>query len=170
MDEQKARKQVRRERDFYGHLASYLIFMAFFATLNLLTSPGKMWFIFPMLGWGVGIAAHAASVFGFPGRRRDWEERRLRELMGEEGSASRLRSLVDEEFSRRTSRVRAGDSAAEAERLRERVEHLEAIVTSQDWDVLDAPAPAPAARMVDVPDEPDETAEERAARLAKRVR
>ncbi len=169
MDEQQARRQARREREFYGHLASYLIINAFFVALNLLTSPGEIWFIFPMMGWGIGIAAHAASVFGFPGRRRDWEERRVKELMGEEGSAGRLRSLVDEEFARRTPRVGAGARSSDEAALRERIEYLEAIVTSRDWDVLEGP-PARRDRVIDMPEEPSETLEERAERLARRVR
>jgi hypothetical protein len=28
-----------------------------------MTGAGYPWFIFPMLGWGVGIAAHGASAF-----------------------------------------------------------------------------------------------------------
>ncbi len=169
MDEGKARKQVRREREFYGHLASYLICNAFFVVLNLLTSPGAIWFVFPMLGWGIGLAAHAASVFGLPGRGRDWEARRVRDLMGAEASADSLRSLVDEEFARRAPPAVARTPEAEAARLRERIEHLEAIVTSRDWDMLDGASPATPTPAEHLPDDP-ETAEVRAARLARRVR
>jgi hypothetical protein len=171
MTEEQARKQAKRERDFYGHLASYLICNAFFAALNLFTSPGEIWFIFPMLGWGIGLASHAVSVFGIPGRGGDWEARRVSELMGAEGSAARLRSLVDEELDRRAPARRPGTTGPEEEarRLKERVEHLEAIVTSRDWDSIAASGPL-AGALDDEATPPNETDAERAARLARRVR
>jgi len=168
MDEQQARRQARKEREFYGHVASYLICNTFFAILNLLTSPGEIWFVYPMMGWGVGLAAHAVSVFGFPGRRRDWEDQRVRELMGAEGSAERLRTLLNEPVALRTPRHAGDASADDTARLRARIEDLEAIVTSRDWDGLDAPAPA--RRVSELPEDAPATPEDRAARLARRVR
>ena len=36
----------------------------------------------PLLGWGLGIVAHAASVFaGFTFLGREWEERKIKDLM-----------------------------------------------------------------------------------------
>lgn len=179
LTEERARKQVRKEREFYAHLASYLIVNTFFVVLNLLTDPGSIWFIFPMLGWGIGLASHATSVFGLPGLGRDWEARRLRTLMGEDTEAAtteRLRRLLDEELDSlsRSSGERALPAASEAqsvERLQRRIEHLEAIVTSRDWDLLDEGAPTPAPRLaLEEEEPPGETAEARAARLARRVR
>ena len=120
MTEEQARTQAKRERGFYGHLASYLICNAFFVALNLFASPGEIWFIFPMLGWGVGLASHAVSVFGLPGRGAGWEEQRVRELMGEEGSTARLKSLLDEELGRRKRAGSGAETQEEAARLRER--------------------------------------------------
>jgi hypothetical protein len=176
LTEEQARKQVRKEREFYSHLASYLIVNAFFVALNLLTDPGSIWFIFPMLGWGIGLASHASSVFGLPGIGRDWEARRLRALTGqdtEEATTARLRRLLDEELDERA--LPAASEPASVDRLQRRIEHLEAIVTSRDWDLLDAeglPADAPAPRLAldEETARAHETAEERAARLARRVR
>jgi hypothetical protein len=172
MTEEQARKQAKREREFYGHLASYLICSTFFIALNLLTSPDALWFFFPMLGWGIGLASHAVSVFGLPGRGKDWEGRRVRELMGAEGSAERLRLLVDEELDRREPAQRKGAPGQDddARRLRERIEHLEAIVTSRDWD--DLAGGGPIAGAVDDAGEPAQSDNdaERVARLARRVR
>ena len=167
MTEEQARTQAKRERGFYGHLASYLICNAFFVALNLFASPGEIWFIVPMLGWGVGLASHAVSVFGLPGRGAGWEEQRVRELMGEEGSTARLKSLLDEELGRRKRAGSGAETQEEAARLRERIEHLEAIVTSRDWDTLDGGEPKPGVALPDV-DGTDAAAE--AARLARRVR
>jgi len=32
-------------------------------TINVLYSPGEIWFFFPLLGWGIGLASHyVASI------------------------------------------------------------------------------------------------------------
>ncbi len=86
MDEQarydRARKRVEELREFYRHLVTYLVVNAFLFVLNKLTSPGHDWFIWPLLGWGIGIVIHAASVFGI-GRLwgEGWEERKIQEIM-----------------------------------------------------------------------------------------
>ncbi len=46
-----------------------------------MTSPNELWFYWPMLGWGIGIATHAVGVFGIG---KDWEERKIQQLMEEE--------------------------------------------------------------------------------------
>ncbi len=56
---------------------------------------------------------------------------------------------------------------AQQKRLTQRIEHLEAIVTSEDWDLLEAGDRKP--RTLDVPND-DLTDEHRAARLARRTK
>lgn len=172
MTEEQAHKQAKKEREFYGHLASYLIVNTFFVTLNLLTWEGHVWFIYPMLGWGIGLASHAARVFGRMREGGNWEERRVRELMGADAAVPRLRALVDEAVEAHAPPARL--DAGEAERLRRRVEQLEAIVTSRDWDLLEAPYRTEAAplaeRRIEATEEEPESPEARAARLARRVR
>lgn len=78
---EKAAKRVKELKEFYGNLTSFCLVIPFLAALNLLTAPGYLWFLWPMLGWGVGIAFHAVNVFGIG---RDWEERQIKKLMEEE--------------------------------------------------------------------------------------
>ncbi|MFY7813700.1 MAG: 2TM domain-containing protein [Chryseobacterium taeanense] len=47
----------------------------------MITSPGYLWFFWPMLGWGIGVAAHAANTFWIG---KEWEEKKIRELMDED--------------------------------------------------------------------------------------
>ena len=77
-----ARKRVRQLRGFYVHLTVYVLVNVLLLVINLASSPGVLWFYWPLLGWGIGIVAHAASVFG-TGRflGKEWEERKIRELM-----------------------------------------------------------------------------------------
>lgn len=79
-----ARGRVLRLKGFYSHLASFVVVNAGLILINLLFSPGALWFVWPLLGWGIGLLSHAAGVFRlfrvFP---RGWEERKIREYMEE---------------------------------------------------------------------------------------
>jgi hypothetical protein len=77
----KASRRVKELKGFYGNLTSYCIVIPFLFILNLWTSPGYFWFFWPMLGWGIGLASHAVSVFGVG---KDWEEKKIKELMEQE--------------------------------------------------------------------------------------
>ena len=52
----------------YTHLAVFVAVILFLAVLNFATSPGAIWFHWPMFGWGVAVAIHAALVLVFPAR------------------------------------------------------------------------------------------------------
>lgn len=75
---QNAKKRVHKLKGFYSHLASYLVMSIFFVLLNMFSDSGHFWAIYPILGWGIGVAFHAFSVFGFFGTGPDWEERQMR--------------------------------------------------------------------------------------------
>lgn len=75
---EKAQKRVKEIKSFYGNLFSYVIVITFLIILNLITSPKHLWFYWPMLGWGIGIAAHGISVFSIG---RTWEERKIQEIL-----------------------------------------------------------------------------------------
>ncbi len=76
-----ARKRVQALKGFYAHLAVYAIVNTFMLVINLLTSPHALWFYWPLLGWGIGIAMHAAAVLGTGTWGKDWEARKVKELM-----------------------------------------------------------------------------------------
>lgn len=91
-----ARDQWRKKEksDFFGHLRAYLIVNGMLLIMNLLTSPGYIWVMWPMLGWGIGLAFHASAAF-WPGedsvekgarrilRRRQRQRRRHEERYDE---------------------------------------------------------------------------------------
>lgn len=80
---EKAAKRVKELKGFYGNLTSYCLVIPFLLALNLLTAPQHLWFYWPMLGLGIGIVAHAVNVFGIG---KEWEERKIKELMSQEKS------------------------------------------------------------------------------------
>ena len=59
----RARRRAAAEAGFYAHLMSYLGVIAFLALINLFTTRYP-WFIWPALGWGIGIFSHWMAVFG----------------------------------------------------------------------------------------------------------
>jgi len=71
----------RQRRELIGHLTSYLVVNAFLLFINLRTTPWHIWAIWPMLGWGIGLVAHAnAALFksseSYRGEFDRWRERR----------------------------------------------------------------------------------------------
>lgn len=78
---ERAKKHVEELKGFYIHFSIYLIMVPVFIYLNL-RSTGFPWAIFPILGWGAGVSGHAMEVFNYnPFLGKNWEERKIRELM-----------------------------------------------------------------------------------------
>lgn len=83
----KAKRQVKKLKDFYVHLAVYLVINAFILIVHYQgLHQGESLFTFNRLStaffWGIGLVAHAASVF-IPNIifGRNWEERKIKKLM-----------------------------------------------------------------------------------------
>ena len=57
------RDQAKARVEFRIHLYTYIAVMGLLALIDLFTSPGNIWFIWPLLGWGIGIIAHALTVY-----------------------------------------------------------------------------------------------------------
>lgn len=71
----KMQKKVDDIKGFYGNLASYILFTIGLLILNLFTNPQYLWFLYPGIGWGIGVVVHGLWVFDYmPFLGRDWEE------------------------------------------------------------------------------------------------
>ncbi|MDE2785701.1 MAG: 2TM domain-containing protein [Chloroflexota bacterium] len=80
---QQARQRARAKMGFYQHLLVYVVVNGFLLALNLLTGPGSLWFYWPLLGWGIGLLAHAGGVFASDfgaGLSRRMEDKELEKL------------------------------------------------------------------------------------------
>jgi len=53
---------AKQKRSFYEHLRSYLIINGILVVINLITG-GDAWVMWPILGWGIGLAFDAANTF-----------------------------------------------------------------------------------------------------------
>ncbi|MEM6721770.1 MAG: 2TM domain-containing protein [Bacteroidota bacterium] len=83
----RARKKVEKLKGFYGHFGSYVIVNVFILVLIAINlDEGESIWQFSHFStaffWGIGLAFHAASIFGpdfLLGRK--WEERKIQEYM-----------------------------------------------------------------------------------------
>jgi len=64
----RTKRAGKARRGFSIHLAAYLAVNALLVGVNLATSPKYLWFVWPLLGWGVGLLAHAFATFALPKR------------------------------------------------------------------------------------------------------
>jgi transcriptional regulator with XRE-family HTH domain len=81
-DEREAMEYVRDIQSFYIHLGQYCAVMVLLVGINLWTSPGFFWAVFPAIGWGIGVAVHGLSVFEVINLfGRDWEKRQIEKRM-----------------------------------------------------------------------------------------
>ena len=67
-DEQRDRaiRRIRAKQAFRVHVAVYLTVDALLVAIWAFVSVGYFWPIWPILGWGVGVVAHAVSVYVGP--------------------------------------------------------------------------------------------------------
>ena len=65
----RAAKASRIRKGFHIHLAAYSLVNALLVSINLATNPDRLWFKWPLLGWGFGILAHAIATYACAARR-----------------------------------------------------------------------------------------------------
>lgn len=61
-----AKKRVEARFGFYIHAAVFVAVNLLLIAINLINSPEVMWFVWPLFGWGIGLAFHGATVFLSP--------------------------------------------------------------------------------------------------------
>ena len=88
MSELEEYKRVRRQVEldesrmaFKYHATAYITANVIFVLLNLLTYRGEVWFVYPLVGWGVGLLSH--YLFGVKFFDKWWQkqERKIAELL-----------------------------------------------------------------------------------------
>lgn len=56
-------KVKQKTNEFLGHLTSYVAVNVFLISIDLLSDGQLEWSIFPLMGWGIGLAVHFVRVF-----------------------------------------------------------------------------------------------------------
>jgi hypothetical protein len=83
---QQARERVEKKRDFKTHLFFYFLINAILVGIWAIVTPDALfWPIFPILGWGIGVAGNAWDVFvrkPITDAEIEREEQRLRQRRG----------------------------------------------------------------------------------------
>ena len=75
---EKAIKQLKKQRDFRGHLLVYVLVNAFLVVIWAATNPdGFFWPVFPIVGWGIGVVMNAWDVY----RGDEFSETQIRREM-----------------------------------------------------------------------------------------
>ena len=82
-----ARARASKKLEFYKHVLAYVVVISGLAAINLSTGGGYLWFVWPALGWGVGLLVHAINVFVFSDKvLRRMTEREMRHAGPRAGS------------------------------------------------------------------------------------
>jgi hypothetical protein len=81
---QLATKRVEARMGLVTHLALYGVVNAGLVVIWWATGSRYPWFVWPMLGWGIGIVGHLLSYFFGPGSRTEQRlvEREMHRLQG----------------------------------------------------------------------------------------
>lgn len=75
--ERRARRRVGMKIGFFTHLLVYVLVNAALQGFNTVVG-GERWSVFPLMGWGLGLAIHGAVTFiGLMGD--GWRERMLQQ-------------------------------------------------------------------------------------------
>lgn len=91
IDEELVEFNHYRRQQFNYQLMSYGIVMTFLFFINLFTSPEFFWVVFPLLGWGMGLAFQFAQLRQIGGEEYEKELEKWRIKQEIKASTKRLR-------------------------------------------------------------------------------
>ena len=86
---QQVENRIKELKGFYNHLFSFIFINAGLIALNIFQNyyfGFSIWWVqWSLMGWGIGLAAHALRTFRIinPVLGKDWEERKRKELMNQ---------------------------------------------------------------------------------------
>lgn len=131
---QTAKEKVAILRGFYQHAAIYILVNTALIVLNLITYDDVLWAVWPLLGWGLNLAFHGVHAYSeWNVSPSAWEERKMQEYMHRHLSAQARAEVAQADRHDAVSRPTTADET-EWGRLVRRIENLEAIVTTEEWD------------------------------------
>jgi hypothetical protein len=71
---QQAIRSLKKKQDFRSHVVAYVLVNALLVGIWAATGANFFWPIFPIIGWGIGLAFNAWDVYG----RRPLSEEQIR--------------------------------------------------------------------------------------------
>lgn len=83
---ERARKRAEAKYGFYVHLGVFFGVNLLLAIINLSNVSDGLWFVYPLMGWGIGLLFHAVGVFLFEGNRETVTEKMIEREMNRQSS------------------------------------------------------------------------------------
>jgi hypothetical protein len=84
---EEARRYVRRKRIFYTVVAVWLALSLMWFAIDMLDDSSSIWFYWPMLGTGIGVAIAGIVLLGIGGLfGADWERRQIDQYLRRRGN------------------------------------------------------------------------------------
>jgi len=84
---EEARRHVRRKRIFYTVLGIWIALSLMWFTIDMRDDSSSLWFYWPMLGTGVGVAITGITLLGIGGLLgADWERREIDKYLRRRGN------------------------------------------------------------------------------------
>jgi uncharacterized membrane protein len=56
-------ERIEKKREFHAHLLAYVLVNAMLVGIWAATGAGFFWPVFPIMGWGIGLAFHAWDTY-----------------------------------------------------------------------------------------------------------
>lgn len=81
-------RQILRRRAFLVHAAVFAAVNAMLIGVWVLAGAGYPWFLFPLMGWGVGLVAHGATAYLLANPNDLVLEREQRRMTERDGGAT----------------------------------------------------------------------------------
>ncbi len=78
-----ATRRAKSLRNFYTNVITFAAVNIGLFVINIVTSPGSLWFYWVTIFWGIGLLFHALDVFTFRGRYlgKEWEKNKAKEII-----------------------------------------------------------------------------------------
>lgn len=78
------KKRLKKRKDFYNHLGTFVVISVFLLGLNLYTDPQTIWAVWPIGGWGIAVALQGVQVL-IEDKTSRWEQKAIRQELEDMG-------------------------------------------------------------------------------------
>ncbi len=79
-----AKQRVKRRKKFYSNLITYMGVIGLLFFINMRTAPGRWWFLFVAVPWGIALLIDYIKAFGIPfigAIDEEWEHKAIQREM-----------------------------------------------------------------------------------------
>ena len=82
----RAKNRLNDVKEFYNGLITYIIVNVVLIIINLVFTPERLWFMFPLVFWGIFVLYDFLETFVFENKifSKKWEEKKMKEYMEDE--------------------------------------------------------------------------------------